>query len=395
MLIMENRTGLETSRRVAKGAAALMLAAILLAAPAGVGARADEATSNDAAELAALYARAKAEGGTLTAYMGGDAPAQWDALQKAFTQQFPGIKLNIVVDLSKYHDARIDNQLANGALVPDVAILQTLQDFDRWKKEGVLLRYAPVGADKIFPNAKDAAGYWTGVFYGGFGAMISKSELHGTASSFKATDLLNPQFKDKLIFTWPNDDDAVLFGFKLLVDKYGWEWLKGIAAQHPALVRGVPNSSAGVSSGKYLASLATAGDPGQTAVAVLDNADPFVSWAQHGAIFKDAAHPEAAKLLLSWLVSAETQKNAIATWTWPVRKDVAGPAWLKPLADYKNTDPTAFAKFMSDRGAVEHFRSQLELYFGQVSGPDPASPEAPLGLAPGADAASRAHKILG
>jgi len=150
------------------------------------------------------------------------------------------------------------------------------------------------------------------------------------------------------------------------------------------LVRGVPNSSEGVSSGKYAASLATAGDPGADALAIYDNADPFVSWAQRGAIFKAGAHPEAAKLFLSWLTSEEVQKNAIATWTWPVRSDVAQPAWLKPLADYKNTDATAFARFMNDRAAVERFRSEVELYLGPVSGPDPASPQAPLGLAPGA-----------
>ncbi|MDX3521433.1 hypothetical protein [Streptomyces scabiei] len=47
----------------------------------------------------------------------------------------------MVVDYSKFHDARIDNQLATGSLVPDVVQLQTLQDFSRWKKEGFLLPY--------------------------------------------------------------------------------------------------------------------------------------------------------------------------------------------------------------------------------------------------------------
>jgi ABC-type Fe3+ transport system substrate-binding protein len=387
MLTMKTRTGTGTNARLTKGAVALVMAAALFVAPAANAAPADDGkdtSSNEAAGLAILYAKAKAEGGKVTAYMGGDLPGQWDALRKAFTQQFPGIDLDIVVDLSKYHDARIDNQLANRALVPDVAILQTVQDFDRWKKEGALLKYLPIGADRIYATAKDSDGYWTGVFYGGFAAMISKNKLHGAPSTFKATDLAAPQYKDKLIFTYPNDDDAVLFGFKLLVDKYGWDWLKLIAAQSPTLVRGVPNSSAGVSGAKYLASLATAGDPGASAVAIYDNGDPFVSWAQRAAIFKAAAHPEAAKLFLSWLVSEGTQKNAIATWTWPVRSDVSQPAWLKPLAAYKNTDPTAFPKFMSDRGAVERFRTELELYLGPVAGPDPASPATPLGLAPGA-----------
>jgi ABC-type Fe3+ transport system substrate-binding protein len=384
-LTMDVRITKPLKSALSRRATITTLAAVLLVPLALNAALADtspKATSDDA-QMAALYAKAKTEGGNLTVYMGGDMPGQWDAIGNAFMKTFPEIKVNIVVDLSKYHDARIDNQLANKNLVPDMAVLQTLQDFDRWKQNGVLLNYKPIGWNNIFANAKDADGYWTGAFYGAFAPMIQKSELTGDPSSFKATDLLAPKYKDKLIFTYPNDDDAVLFGFKLLTEKYGWDWLKGIAAQNPALVRGLPNSSAGVSSGKYLASLATAGDPGQNAVAILDNSDPFISWAQRAAIFKAAQHPETAKLFVSWLVSAPVQKMAIASWTWSVRKDVAPPAWLKPLASYKNTDTTAFGKFMSDRAGVEMFRSQLELYFRPVTGVDPASPSAALGLTPG------------
>jgi hypothetical protein len=40
-------------------------------------------------------------------------------------------------------------------------------------------------------------------------------------------------------------------------------------------------------------------------------------------------------------------------------------------------------KFMSDRAAVERFRSQLQLYVGSVTGADPADPDNTLGLTPG------------
>ncbi|GMG15508.1 unnamed protein product [Phytophthora fragariaefolia] len=38
----------------------------------------------------------------------------------------------------KYHDTRVDNQLATDTLVPDVVALQTLQDFTHWAKTGVV-----------------------------------------------------------------------------------------------------------------------------------------------------------------------------------------------------------------------------------------------------------------
>ncbi|MFC4504410.1 MULTISPECIES: ABC transporter substrate-binding protein [Streptomyces] len=341
------------------------------------------AAASEQDQLTALYRAARAEGGKVTVYIGGDAPGQWDALSAAFSQQFPDVELHLVTDLSKYHDARIDNQLAAGRLVADAAILQTTQDFDRWKKRGDLLKYRPVGWNQVFSDAKDKDGYYTGVFYGAFSYLVNTGQLPANAGDFKGTDLLKPAYRNKLVLTYPNDDDAVLFGYQQIVNKYGWNYLAQLVAQKPKLIRGVPGSAAGVASGDYLGSIAVGGDARPNGTQVFSDTERFNSWAQRGAIFKKASHKAGAKLFLSWLNAKETQKNAIATWTWSVRDDVAPPAGLKPLASYRNTDPKDFARFMSDRAAVERFRSQVELYFGKVEGADPADPDATLGRTPG------------
>lgn len=241
-----------------------------------------------------------------------------------------------------------------------------------------------MGWDKVFVNAKDKDGYYTGVFYGAFSYVVNSKQLPANPGDFKGTDLLKPAYKNKLVLTYPNDDDAVLFGYKQLVDKYGWNYLAQLVKQNPKLIRGVPGSAAGVASGDYLASIAVGGDARPNGTQVFSDTERFNSWAQRGAIFKDAPHKAGAKLFMSWLGSQAVQKNAIATWTWSVRKDVSPPAGLQPLASYKNTDPTAFAKFMADRASVERFRSQVELYFGQVKGADPGDPTDTLGSSPGA-----------
>lgn len=69
-------------------------------------------------------------------------------------------------------------------------------------------------------------------------------------------------------------------------------------------------------------------------------------------------------------------------WNWSVPSNVTPPAGHKPLADYPTTDPAAFPKFMRDRAAVERFRSQVELYVGQVRGANPADPTNSLGRVP-------------
>jgi len=357
------------------------LAAGFAAAGTGI---ASAATSTESDQLQALYQQAKTEGGKVTVYMGGDAPGQWDFIVQAFTAQYPGIQVNLVVDLSKYHDARIDNQLAMGDLIADVAVLQTTQDFDRWKAAGELLRYRPVGWNKVFSNAKDPDGYWTGVFFAAFSPVVNTGVLPADPATFRATDLLTPTFQNRIIATYPNDDDAVLFQYKLNIEQYGWQWLAGLVTQNPVFLRGVPGSVAGVANGSYLATPVGAGDARPNAIQVLPRQERFASWAQRGAILTRAKHKATAKLFVSWLTSAAAQASVIASWTWSVRSDITPPNGLKPLADYATTDPAAFPKFMSDRAAVERFRSQIELYVGRAQGGDPADPDNTLGRAPGA-----------
>src|SRR4051794_8979384 len=58
-----------------------------------------------------LYQAALKEGGKLTVYAGGDEVTQGFGIKAGFERQFPGMTLNLVVDLSKYHDARIEEEL--------------------------------------------------------------------------------------------------------------------------------------------------------------------------------------------------------------------------------------------------------------------------------------------
>lgn len=324
-----------------------------------------------------LYQRALKEGGEVTVYAGGDTPGQQDGIKQAFEKRFPGVKLNVIVDYSKFHDARIDNQLATHSLAADVVQLQTLQDYPRWKKEGVLLDYKPAGWDKIWPAFRDNDGAWTGVFVDAFSNVVN---VHGLAKDQwprEARDYLNPALKNKIVLTWPNDDDAVLFWFKQAVDKYGWDYVAKMKAQNPILVRGTQAPADDVESGKALATFSTDGalavDEKAKSRFVLPEHDPFVSWAQRAAIFKDAKHPETARLYLNWLLDKNTQSNV--WYMWSVRTDVTPVKGYKPIWEYKNTDPVAFEKFMSDRAAVERFRAQMTLYFGEVTGePSPGWP---------------------
>lgn len=277
------------------------------------------------------------------------------------------MKLNYIVDLSKFHDGRIDNQLATNTLIPDIVQLQTVQDFPRWKSRGVFLNYKPVGWSKIYPELKDKDGAYTGVHISAFGTLVNTGLLPNSATwPYKATSLLNSRFKSRMIGTWPNDDDAVLFWYKLMVDKYGWTFIRQLAQQNITMVRGTGNSHAAVDHRDYQIGIGIGGPlVEENNLLLLTKEDPFVTWAQTAGIFKASKHPEAAKLYMSWALSEENQRGRI-----PIRNNIASPTNLT-IWDYKNTNPLKFAKFMGNRQEVELFKTQITLYFGEVIGECP------------------------
>lgn len=161
-----------------------------------------------------IYKAALAEGGVVTLWAGGDEKNQQDFLKQGFEARFPNITLNVTVDVSKYHDGKIDQQLAAKNVYVDSVILQTLHDFPRWKKQGALLNYAPTQFDQIYPVFKDADAAYVGLFILGWGIHTDTTKTTLVATSYN--DFTKPEFKDKIALTYPNDDDAVLYQFDLL-----------------------------------------------------------------------------------------------------------------------------------------------------------------------------------
>lgn len=357
-----------------------LAAAGVVVGPPGNAAAAGAVVREEGKSLERLYREARAEGGTLTVYAGGDTANQQDGNKAAFEAAFPGITVTMVVDYSKFHDARIDNQLATGTLVADVVQLQTLQDFPRWKAAGVLRPYKPAGFSRVHPAFKDPDGAWTGIFVDAF-STIYHVDAAGPQPPAVAADLLAPRWKSRIVSTYPTDDDAVLYLYKLIVDKYGWEWLARFVAQDVAWVRGTQEPADRVEAGTAAVALGTDGalapGAGVKTRFVVPARDPFMAWGQRAAILAGARHPAAAELYLNWWLSKQTQSDF---YMWPVRTDVAPHRGYRPIWEYPNANIGGFDRFMGDRGVVERFRQQVTLYVGEVSGdPSPGW----LGLHPG------------
>lgn len=328
-----------------------------------------------------LYQAALAEGGKLVIYAGGDVSTQADGLRSGFKSRFPDIDLTVVVDYSKFHDVRVDNQFATDTLVPDVVQLQTVQDFVRWKQQGRLLAYKPAGYSKVYAPFKDPHGAWVAVQVSAFSYMYGPAAV-GSDAPRSPLDLADAKWKGQTASSYPHDDDAALYLYTLYVEKYGWEWLARLAAQDVQFARGSHTPRDAVTSGQKAIGVGGSGAAlatGPVKWVLPDEATPFMSWGQRAAILKQAKHPTAAKLYLNWRLSVEQQQAA--TNGWSVRTDLTPPTGLKPIWQYPNGNLDGFPRFMADRAEVERWKQTFALYFGEVKG-DPSPGR--LGLHPGA-----------
>jgi hypothetical protein len=109
----------------------------------------------------------------------------------------------LIIDYSKYHDVRIDNQLATGTPVPDVVQLQTTQDFTRWKEAGVLRLYKPSGFSKVYPGFKDPDGAWVAIAVYAFSYMYD--DALGDQAPASPLELVDPRWKDAIASAYPHD----------------------------------------------------------------------------------------------------------------------------------------------------------------------------------------------
>ena len=313
-----------------------------------------------------LYEKAKAEG-ALALYVGGPA-APWDAVAKDFNARYPGVNVSVTSGFSNVLDKKIDEQLAAGMLEADAALFQTLQDFVRWKQEGVLLEFKPQGFDKIDPSFKDLDGAYTAIQINAHTYAYNPNLVKPEDVPRSALDFLDPRFKGKVVACYPADDDATLYDFYAIVQKYGWSYMDRYMANQPNFIQGHLGVARSIASGENLVTFDTIAsismdqkNQGLAQAIAFPESDPLPIWPYTAGIFKSAAHPNAAKLFLSWYLTPERQAK---TGTWPARSDVAAPNGWKPILSYKVVNN--YREFLTNTKQLEDLRKRFEAYAGPV-----------------------------
>lgn len=314
-----------------------------------------------------LYQAAKAE---KTVVLWGAGPtAGYEAAAHAFEQQFPGVTVSLTGGFSNVLNAQIEKQFADRKVETDVLIFQTVQDFVGWNKRGLLMHFKPDGFDVIAPEFKDRNGAWIAInanplFYGINTERVAEDQVPKSA-----LDFLKPRFKGKLVSAYPADDDATLYDFATIVRKYGWSFMDKYMAQQPKFIQGHLGVARGVASGgsdatfdNTIGSTNTAKHEGGKITLAAPQSDPLPVFFTSETILKDAPHPNAAKLYVTWFLSKEQQSR---TGVYSSRGDVPPPAGLMPLSSYRLANH--YLQFVTDEKRLVALRKRFETYTGPVT----------------------------
>jgi ABC-type Fe3+ transport system substrate-binding protein len=314
-----------------------------------------------------IYEAAKAEKSLVL--WGAGPSAGYETAARAFEQQFPGVTVTLMGGFSNVLNAKIEQQFSAKKVETDLLVFQTVQDFVAWNKRGLLLHFKPEGFETIGDGAKDRDGAWIAananpLFYG-------YNTEHVTADDVpkSALDFLKPRFKGKLISAYPADDDATLYDFYTIVRKYGWGYMDRYLAQQPRFIQGHLGVARSLGSGESLVSFDnTTGstntvkrEGGKIALAA-PASDRLPVFFTSEAILKDAPHPNAAKLYVSWFLSKE-QQSRIGVYS--SRADVPPPAGLMPLSGYRLAND--YLKFVANERRLVALRQRFEKYTGPVA----------------------------
>jgi ABC-type Fe3+ transport system substrate-binding protein len=320
------------------------------------------ATAQSETDLEALYIRASEEG-EVSAYLQGP-PQVYADFVRQFEARYPKVKVRVTAgryDLSP----RIDEQIARSTLDADIAILQTTQDFVRWKRAGALMPYAPPGFNLIPEKMRDVNAHFLPVFLLIIGSAYNSEQVADIDAPRAMSDFLKPAFRDKIVSTYPHDDDLTLYLYTQITEKYGWGIIEKLLAQRLKFVRSHVLVSQTTASGERPVTFDQIALFNKVRF-VEPNDLPMPLYPISTGVFAKAPHPNAAKLFLAFMISKAQQQRMVAAGNIAVRPDAGVPAGLKPLSEYRLAD--GFIDFVSNEEKAKDLRHKFETLIGPAEG---------------------------
>ncbi len=289
-----------------------------------------------------LYEAAKREG-ELTWYSGQVNAETGEAVGRAFTQRYPGIKVNVVRSTSQVAFQRLSQDMQAGVAQCDIFSSTDYGHYLFLKREGKLLQYRPKNADGLIPVLRDQGsdGFWQ-VFYLGLYLLVYNTQLVTEARAPKTwKDVLDPKWANQLAIGHPGYSGAIgVFGV-VMKKLYGWQYFESLEKNKPQIGRSSDDPVTLLNAGERKVGVCVSlalpllskarGNP----LAIVYPTDGTLAVSSPSAIPKNAPHPNGAKLFMEFATGPLYSQVMRQFYVMPVRDDVPPPEGAKPLSEVK------------------------------------------------------------
>jgi len=230
---------------------------------------------------------------------------------RAFNRRYPKVQVQTLRMGSAQLPARVITEQRGGKFNADVLSGDEFQ-LSQLVSAGALDRYRVADAGRFLPFTTDANGYWTSLYMNTTVIAWNPQRLKADnlTSPRTLTDLLKPAWSGKV-----GIDTGALNWYLGVLRAYrdGPDLVRRLAANHPAFVAGHTEAVTQLETGEFDATptaygyLAEAEKAAGKPVDFIDTKPVLVTLNPAG-LAKSAPHPNAARLLLGWLLSRDGQQ---------------------------------------------------------------------------------------
>jgi iron(III) transport system substrate-binding protein len=317
-----------TKRRLLAATAATTASTI---AALSLGARTARSQDMPEAERA-LYEAARKEG-SVTWYSGQLQAEPGEAVGHAFSQLYPGIKVDVVRSTSQVAYQRLSQDMQAGVAQCDFFSSTDYGHYLFLKREAKLLAYRPHNMDELIPEVRNAdPDNMFQVLNIALYLIATNTQKVPAADAPKSwKDLLAPKWLGQEAVGHPGYSGAIGVMAVTLQKLYGWDYFTALEKNKPQIGRSADDPVTLLNAGERTiglgVSLATTllsmsrGNP----LSIVYPTDGTLAVYCPSAIPANAPHPNAAKLFMTFTASAAYARVARSFFIMPLRTDVPPP----------------------------------------------------------------------
>ena len=293
------------------------------------------------ADIGSLVAAARKEG-ELTWYIAQVDAETAEAMGRAFTRQYPGIKVSVIRTTGQVAYQRLLLDIKNKVPQCDMFSATDISHMPALKDRKELTMYKPENAAGLLPQfqALSDEGYYYVTNASRYFPVYNTRKVTAEASPKAWTDLLDPKWKGQVATGHPAFSGCTGVWVLSMRKLYGWEYFEKLAKNNPRIGRSGVDPVTLISAGECMVGLAPAniaypsaakGNP----IGINHPTDGLSLCVTPSAIPANAPHVNAARLFMEWLLSDGYSQMIAADGSEPIRTGVPPKDGVPPLSGQK------------------------------------------------------------